>query len=254
MASDAIKIEIAKLKRLVQYRSADDSILEKAAQKIVVLRELINGGNFLDDAEKVLAKKIFEAYLEKLDFENFSDLSTLSTLVYSEVLLKRVEKSINKCTNKDGESYLSDKLLKSHSDLTNQILHLKEKLGINKEVKEDEFTSLQLLKKRFHQWQQENKDSCTIAVPFTCQSCGHDDVKMVFLRKIVKNWEAIDHTCFQGRFYYNKTAMDMVEAGTLSKDDYAKIFQVSCDYVDWCRANRGKIVVNEKLVDKKESK
>jgi hypothetical protein len=244
--NDAIKVEIAKLKRLVQYKNADDAVLEKAAQKVVVLRELINGGNFLDDAEKALAKKIFEVYLEKLDFENASDLSTLSTLVYNEVLSKRVEKSINKCTTKDGDSYISDKMLKAHSDLTNQILHLKEKLGINKEESVDEFTSLQLLKKRFHAWQQENKDSCTIAVPFTCQSCGHDDVKMVFLRKIVKNWEAIDHTCFQGRFYYNKTAMDMVEAGTLKKEDYAKIFNVSLDYVNWSISNRGRIVNENK--------
>ena len=106
MASDAIKAEIAKLKRLVQYRSADNSVLEKQAQRIVVLKELIDSGNFLDDAEKKLAKKIFEAYLDKLDFENFSDLSTLSTLVYSEVLSKRVEKSINKCTTKDGDSFI----------------------------------------------------------------------------------------------------------------------------------------------------
>jgi hypothetical protein len=48
--------------------------------------------------------------------------------------------------------------------------------------------------------------------------------------------------------------MDMVEEGTLKAEDYAKIFQVSLDYVDWCRANRGKIVVNDKLVDKKENK
>jgi hypothetical protein len=251
---DTVKHEMSKLKRLVNFKNADDAVLEKAAQKVVVLRELVESGNFLDDAEKKLAKKMFEAYLDKLDFENFSDLSTLSTLVYNEVLSTRVQKSINECTSKDGKSYISDKLLKAHTDLTKEILYLKEKLGINKEQTVDEFTALQLLKKRFHAWQQENKDSCTIAVPFTCQSCGHDDVKMVFLRKIVKNWEAIDHTCFQGRFYFNKTAMDMVEAGTLKKEDYAKIFNVSLDYVNWSIANRGKIVVNEKLVDKKENK
>jgi hypothetical protein len=252
--NDAVKTEIAKLKRLVQYKNADDAVLEKAAQKVVVLRELVESGNFIDEAEKKLAKKMFEAYLDKLDFENFSDLSTLSTLVYNEVLSTRVQKSINECTSKDGKSYISDKLLKSHSDLTNQILHLKEKLGINREAEEDEFTALQLLKKRFHAWQQENKDSCTIAIPYTCSSCKHDDVKLVLLRKVVKDWTAIDHPAFLGRFYYSKHAMDMVEAGTLKKDDYAKIFQVSLDYVDWCILNRGKIVVNEKLVDKKESK
>jgi hypothetical protein len=250
---DNVRAEIKKLSKLHQYRNFDESSLEKIAQKNVVLRDLIDSGNFIDDKEKKQAKRIFENYLSKLDFENFSDLSTLSTLVYSEVLSKRVEKSINKCTNKDGESFISDKLLKSHSDLTNQILHLKEKLGINKEVKEDEFTALQLLKKRFASWVNENKASCTIAIPYECSSCGKSDVKLVLLRKVVKDWTAIDHPAFLGRFYYSKHAMDMVEAGTLKKEDYAKIFQVSLDYVDWCILNRGKIVVNEKLVDKKEN-
>ena len=244
--NDEVKKEVAKLKRLVQYRSADDAILEKTAQKIVVLRELLESGNFLDDKEKMAAKRIFENYLSKLDFENFSDLSTLSMLVYNEILASRLQRTINDSSTKDGKSYISDKLIKSLSDLTNQILSLKLKLGVDADKKEDEFSSLQLLKKRFHAWQQENKDSCTIAVPFSCQSCGRDDVKMVFLRKIVKNWEAIDHTCFQGRFYYNKTAMDMVEAGTLKKEDYAKIFNVSLDYVNWSIANRGRIVNENK--------
>jgi hypothetical protein len=252
--NDAVKLEIKKLSKLIQYKNAEEATLEKIAQKNIVLRELVESGNFIDEAEKKLAKKMFEAYLEQNSFESYSDLSTLSVLVYNEVLSGRVQKSINECTTKDGKSYISDKLLKSHSDLTNQILHLKTKLGIDKEVKTDEFTALQLLKKRFHQWIQENKASCTIAIPFSCQSCGHDDVKLVLLRKVVNDWTAIDHPAFLGRFYYSKHAMDMVEAGTLKAEDYAKIFQVSLDYVEWCRLNRGKIVVNDKLVDKKESK
>jgi len=251
---DAVKREISKLKRLVPFKNADESVIEKVARKNVTLRDLVNSGNFLDDKEKELATKIYEAYLSHHEFDSFSDLATLSTLVYSEVLLTRIQKAINACTDKDGKSYISDKLLGSHEDLVNQILSLKKKLGIDREEKQDEMTALQLLKKRFNAWVNENKASCTIAVPFTCQSCGREDVKMVLLRKIVRDWTAIDHPAFLGRFYYSKHAMDMVEAGTLSKEDYAKIFQVSVDYVDWCRANRGKIVVNDKLVDKKENK
>jgi hypothetical protein len=40
--------------------------------------------------------------------------------------------------------------------------------------------------------------------------------------------------------------MDMVEAGTLKKEDYAKIFAVSLDYVNWSIANRGRIVNENK--------
>ena len=242
----SIQAEVKKLQKLVQYKNTDSLVLEKMAQKNVVLRELVESGNFNDDKEKKQAKQCFEKYLEAHDFENYSDLSTLSMLVFNEILIGRIQKTINESTGKDGKTYINDKVVKSLHEAENQVLSLKTKLRIDKEEKADEFTALQLLKKRFNAWQQENKDSCTIAVPFTCQSCGHDDVKMVFLRKIVKNWEAIDHTCFQGRFYFNKTAMDMVEAGTLKKEDYAKIFNVSLDYVNWSIANRGRIVIENK--------
>lgn len=242
--NDEIRIEMAKLKRQVQYKNADESILEKAAEKNVVLKELIDSGNFINDAEKKLAKKSFESYLAKLDFENVSDLSTLSTLVYNEILSKRLEKSINKCTNKDGESYISDKLLKSHADLTNQILNLKTKLGIDKDVKEDEFTSLQLLKKRFNNWLQENKSECTIAVPFECPKCNHSDVKMVFLRKRVKDFEAIDHAWFAGRFYINKYLLQMVEDGKMTVEDCAKAHKVSVDHIKFTLENKGRYISN----------
>jgi hypothetical protein len=244
MASDAIKAEIAKLKRLVQYRSADDSVLEKQAQRIVVLKELIDSGNFIDEAEKKLAKKIFEAYLDKLDFENFSDLSTLSTLVYSEVLSKRVEKSINKCTTKDGDSFISDKLLKSHSDLTNQILHLKEKLGINKEIKEDEFTSLQLLKKRFAQHIMENRAEHTLWVPYTCSACGKQDVESHLLRMRVKDYEVLKHPFFSGRFLWNSEIMNDAENKKITIEQAARYLKTSPDYITWALNNKGRIVPN----------
>lgn len=244
MSNDAIKNEINKLKKLVQYKNSDETVLEKIAQKNVVLRDLVESGNFISDTEKKLAKKIFEAYLEQCSFESYSDLSTLSVLVYNEVLSGRVQKSINDCTNKDGKAYISDKLLKSHSDLTNQILHLKTKLGIDQEKREDEFTALQLLKKRFQAFINENKHEFTLAVPFTCQSCGKDDVKMILVRRRVKDFEAINNPHFSGRFWFNSYAIDMVESGKLSKEDYAKIFATSVDYVNWALANKGKILPN----------
>lgn len=242
--NDAVQNEIKKLSKLQQYKNTEEASLEKIAQKNIVLRELVDSGNFIDDTEKKLAKKMFEAYLEQNSFESYSDLSTLSVLVYNEVLSGRVQKSINDCTNKDGKAYISDKLLKSHADLTNQILHLKTKLGIDKEQKVDEFTALQLLKKRFHNWIQENKNEFTISVPYTCSGCGKDDVKLVLLRKRVKDFEAIDHPHFSGRFWYNKVAMEMVESGRLSKEEYAKIFATSVDYVNWALQNKGRIIQN----------
>jgi hypothetical protein len=242
--NDAIKTEIAKLKRLVQYKQADSVVLEKQAERNVSLRELVEEGQFLDNAEKIYAKKLFEAYLSAHEFETQSDLSTLSILVWDEVLINRLKKTINDCSTSEGKSYINEKLIKSLNDLTTHVLQIKLKLGLDKEAEQDEFSALQLLKKRFHDHIQFNKNEFSISVPYECNSCGKSDVKMVLLRRRVKDFEAIDHPHFSGRFWYNEVAMNMVEAGTLSKENYAKIFATSVDYVNWALANKGRIISN----------
>jgi hypothetical protein len=123
---------------------------------------------------------------------------------------------------------------------------LKEKLGINKEVKEDEFTALQLLKKRFASWVNENKNECTMYVPFECSGCGKQDVKPVLLRKRTKDFEVLEHPHLAGRFWFNKVAIEMVKSGKLSKSEYAAIFSTSCDFVQWCLDNEGRILPSTK--------
>jgi hypothetical protein len=245
--NDNVKAEIKKLSKLNQYKNADEAIVEKIAQKNIVLRDLVDSGNFITDVEKKQAKKIFENYLQNNAFENFSDLSTLSILVYNEILASRLQKTINECTSKDGKSYISDKLLKAHSDLTNQILSLKTKLGIDKEEKEDEFTALQLLKKRFHQHIQENKNEFMLYVPFKCAGCGKQDVKPVLLRRRIKDFEVLEHPQFAGRFWFCAEAINDVKEGKLTKEQYSRYFKTGCDFVAWCIENEGRILPNSEL-------
>ena len=240
--NDAVKNEMSKLKRLVNFKNVDTTVLEKAAQKVVVLRELVESGNFIDADEKNLAKKIFEAYLQQNSFESYSDLATLSVLVYNEVLSGRVQKSINGCTSKDGKSYISDKLLKAHTDLTNEILKLKKTLGIDKEEKEDEFTALNLLKKRFHQHIQENKAEYTLWVPYTCSSCGKQDVEGHLLRLRVKDYDVLKHPFFSGRFLWNSEIMNDVENKVITPEQAARYLKTSTDYISWALQNKGRIL------------
>jgi hypothetical protein len=241
-----IKAEIKRISNLKQYANASDEQLEKIAQKNLVLADLVNNGNFIDDKEKKQAKQCFEKYLEAHDFENYSDLSTLSMLVFNEILVCRIQSTINGCKTKDDKIYINDKMVKSLHEAENQVLSLKTKLRIDKEEKVDELTALQLLKKRFHTFIQENKNEFTLAVPYTCSSCGKDDVKLILVRRKVKDFEVIEHPHFSGRFWYNKVAMDMVESGTLSPDAYAKIFSTSIDYVNWALQNKGRILDDKK--------
>ena len=240
--NDAVKNEMSKLKRLVNFKNVDTTVLEKAAQRNVVLRDLISSGNFIDDKEKDLAKKIFENYLSKLDFENFSDLSTLSMLVYNEVLAGRLQRTINDSSTKDGKSYVSDKLIKSLSDLTNQILSLKLKLGVDADKKEDEFTALNLLKKRFHQHIQENKAEYTLWVPYTCSSCGKQDVEEHLLRLRVKDYDVLKHPFFSGRFLWNSEIMKDVENKVITIEQAARYLKTSTDYISWALQNKGRIL------------
>jgi len=240
--NDAVKNEMSKLKRLVNFKNVDTTVLEKAAQRNVVLRDLISSGNFIDDKEKDLAKKIFENYLSKLDFENFSDLSTLSMLVYNEVLAGRLQRTINDSSTKDGKSYVSDKLIKSLSDLTNQILSLKLKLGVDADKKEDEFTALNLLKKRFHQHIQENKAEYTLWVPYTCSSCGKQDVEGHLLRLRVKDYDVLKHPFFSGRFLWNSEIMNDVENKVITPEQAARYLKTSTDYISWALQNKGRIL------------
>jgi hypothetical protein len=239
-----IKSEIKKLSNLKQNQNLSDEQIQKLAQKNIVLSDLANSGHFIDDDEKKQAKKCFEKYLDAHDFESYSDLSTLSMLVYNEILVGRIQKTINECTTKDGKTYINDKTVKSLHDAENQVLSLKTKLRIDKEEKVDEFTALQLLKKRFHNWVQENRNECTIAIPFTCQSCGKDDVKMVLLRKRVKDFEVLDHPFYSGRFTYNHEIINDVEANKITIEQAARYLQVSKDYITWCLVNKGRILPN----------
>lgn len=234
---DSVQLEIKKLSKLKQFKNHTEEQLLKLAQYNVVLRELVESGNFLDADEKKLAKTIFENYLSKLDYENYSDLSTLSTLVYSEVLLKRLEKSINKCTDKDGAAYINEKLLKSHSDLSNQVLHLKEKLGINAEDKKDDASYLQLLIKRFQRHIMQNK----VEYSTRCGKCG----AILLLRQKAKDFDCLLHPNFVGLNYLNLEALQDVEDGKLTKEQYAKFFKVSTDFVDYAIKNKGKYILPE---------
>lgn len=237
-----VKKEKNKLKKLVQFKNIDENAVEKIAQKNVVLRELVENSNFIDAEEKKRAKLLYDSFLESHNFDSISDLNTLSMLIYNMILLGRIQKTINDEIVKNGKTYISDKLLKSMHEVENQVLSLKMKLGIDRQEKTDELTALQLLKKRFHQHIQDNRNEFTLSVPYKCSECGKEDIRMILVRKRVKDFEALIHPHFSGRFWYNEEAIKLIESGKLSKEDYAKIFSTSVEYVDWCLKNKGRIL------------
>jgi hypothetical protein len=240
----AFNFEKARLKRLTQYKDCDETVLNKAVEKCLAIKNLVEEGQFINDAEKKLAEKSFREYLEQNEFENYSDLKTLSILVYSEILSIRLQKSINACSD-DGKSYISEKLLKSFSDLSNQILNLKKDLGIDREKIEDEMTALSLLKKRYAQHILENRAEYTLYVPFKCVGCGKEDVAPYLLRLRVKDYEVLKHPFFAGRFTYNAEIIKDVQEKKITVEMAARYLEVSPLYIEWCLQNLGRILPNK---------
>jgi hypothetical protein len=236
--------EFKRLSKLTAFEGKSDEFIEHEAKKNVVIRELIRNGNFLDDdtgEERKLAKSLFDKYLKNQDFETESDLTSLSVLVYNEVLVHRIQKSINAQKDSQGNFYLNDKLIKSLNETQDQIFKLKKELGFDKDKSENELSAYQQEQKKLDLHIAFNKNEYTIP----CCNCG----KMLLLRYKVKDFEAIKHPAFSGRWLCNFRMLIDVEKGILSKEQMAYYQDTSVDYIQWLLENKGKLIEIEGFTD-----
>jgi len=229
-----IKKEAKRLSKLTVFQDKSEKFIEHEAWKNVRVRELIRTSNFLNDEEKKFAKSLFDKYLNNYEFENEVDLSTLNTLVFNEVLIQRLQKTINEQKDSKGNFYLNDKMLKSLHETQNQVLELKKQLGLDKEKTANELTAFQQEKKKLDLHIAFNRNSYETA----CAKCG----TILTLRKKTEGFECLVHPMFSGRFWYNRRGMELVEKGIWTKEQYAWVFHTSVDYVNYCLENKGKIV------------
>jgi len=229
-----LKKEIKRLSKLHTMKDKSEEYIKHEAQKNVTVREMVRTGNFIDDEEKKFAKSLFDKYLDNYDFENVVDLNTLGILVFNEVLVQRVQKTINAQQDSKGNFYLNDKMVKSLHDTQNHVLELKKQLGLDKEKTENELTAWQQANKKLDLHIAFNRNEYTTV----CEHCG----QLLLLRRKTKDFECLKHPFFSGRFYYNARAIELVKKGILKKEHYAYIFGTSVDYVNWVLQNEGKIV------------
>jgi len=236
--SQQIQKEYNRLLNLKQNQGkteAEKRAIFKDAQINIAKRKVKTDEKFLDAKEQKEALKLFEHYVGTYEFEKFTDLCTLNTLIYEEILLMRVQNHINELYKAKADTYLSKSDREALHSIEDRISVLKINLGIDQTGKEkDEISALQLLQKRFDNHINANKNEFTTV----CSGCG----KLLLLRKRVKDFDNLEHPHFSGRFWYNKQAMEYVKSGVLSKEQYAKIFVTSVDYVDWCIENEDRII------------
>ena len=182
---------------------------------------------FYDKEERKEAKQLLGKYLREYSIESIADKNTLSQLIFLELFNKRLQKQLNDL--QEQKEIPSIKLIESLHRNLEKIVLLKNTLGITKEKdysqKSDTYKSLELLKKKFKIWRNENQGSRQMLCPH-CQ-------QMILMKIRTDIWEAQQHPFFKDRILGNETLIKLYKQDRISKKELADILECSTDYIDW---------------------
>lgn len=240
--------EVSRVKVLKGNKGKSQEELKRQAFVNIKVRELRQNPLFSDSDEQKLAEIRFRSYLEANELESMSEIDILRSLIYNEVFEARIQKQLNKMADDNKAPY--DKITKQLTDIQNQKLALKVKLGIDKDSKtESDLTRLQQLEKRFDRYILDHRNEFTWGYVYTCKKCNHKDIDLVLARKRVKDFSLLKHPWQAGRYLFNYEILKDVKSGKLSKHDawrylccastggdYEGSFseEYCTDYIDYC--------------------
>ncbi len=244
--------EIKRISHLVQNKDKSEEELFPLAKINMMVREFKSNPLFSDASEQDLAEEKFRAYLTNNEIESNSDIDTLKSLIFNEVLESRIQGEFNKLA--EEKKYPTDKLIKSLVEVQNQKSSIKIKLGIDKKADEvDELSAYQLLHKRVDNYINDHKDEFTIGLGFECEKCNHQNWETFLLYKRVKDFKMIKHPYFAGRFLFNYEIMLDVKNKKISKEQATRYIMCSgqgkfykpqsedkkwcVDYINYCLEN-----------------
>lgn len=201
--------EITRLKNLKGTSDLPDTDIERNAKVNLIVRDFKANPIFLDPKEQNLAEERFRSYLVAHEIESVSEIDTLKSLIFNEIFETRIQNELNKL-HKDGK-LPSDRMTDQLTNVQNQKLELKVKLGIDSEEKAvSELTGLQILKDRCEKYINAHKNEFTITAP---------DGTLLLLRRKVKDFDTMKHPWFAGRWLFNYEILKDVKDGKLSKSD-----------------------------------
>ncbi len=221
--------EKKKLKNLnYSGKNLNEEALTKKVKDRFLLKDLEVHKLFSDKNEVKLAKDLVKRYLEEFVPKTVSDKNNLKSVIYLEVLQKRLQDVMNELTTK-GSTAIPLNLVDSIHKNLKELATNKERLGlIGKEKEEtlnDGYKSFQALKEKFKVWRADNQGSRSMV----CPHCG----KMTLLKIRMDKWIPQEHPFFKDRFLANKHLMRLYLTDKLSKEDIAKVLDSSPDYIDW---------------------
>jgi DNA-directed RNA polymerase subunit RPC12/RpoP len=171
----------------------------------------------------------FENYRDHYHLTQYSDLQLLEDLVYREYLMDECKKKIAKAEEKykkeDKEATAPKYLVDGMDSNLEQIMAIKERLGMFSDKTKDGYDEIQTLKEKFKIWMEENQASRYLK----CPHCS----KSIMLKIKTDAWEAQKHPMFKDNTLYNKKLVELFIAGRLTAKEVAEILEVSDYYVTW---------------------
>jgi len=232
---DNLKREVKKIRNLKQNQGKSEEELNSLAKESLEKNEITNSLTFCLPEEKEFATNLLNKYLLESSISSFSEKNTLRNLIDLEILLERVKKFINNEQSKANPT-IPLQFLEQVTELTNQIIEIKEGLGLvsKKDGKNDASKVIDDLTERFHKWI--NKPENRSNYEFQCPKCA--EIFLIRRRLDKEKDEVVDHPWFiDGGILFNKAIFEDLELGKISEDQAARFLNATLDYIKWIRQN-----------------
>ena len=218
-----------KYRNMKQYASYTDDELKALVEKKIQEEELLTAFVGLGEDEKQKAIQLYDQYVSEHSFESLAEKSTLINLVYLEILNDRIKMFIEQ-EGKDKKGAIPLRMTEQLVENTNQIMSLKEKLGMMKDA--DSENALELineLKEKALAYYNEHAGETYVKCP-ECQS-------LFRLLMKVDGLEPAKATFFRGTTLYNQKLMELYHYKKVSLEEVADILGFNHKYVTFIYEN-----------------
>jgi len=212
-----------------QYASYSDEELKILVDKKIEEEQLLTAFVGLNEEEKQKAIQLYDQYVSEHSFESLAEKSTLINLVYLEILNDRIKMFIEQ-EGKDKKGAIPLRMTEQLVENTNQIMSLKEKLGMMKDA--DSENALELineLKEKALAYYNEHAGETYVKCP-ECQN-------LFRLLMKVDGLEPAKATFFRGTTLYNQKLMELYHYKKVSLEEVADILGVNHKYVTFIYEN-----------------
>ncbi len=218
--------EINRLRNLRQNKDISEEEIEQLAKANIERQEILSSLTFcIDEVEKKFAQNLLEKYLSESSLESTAERDTLRQLIDVEVLIERIKKFLKTEYAKSNPA-IPTQMLDQLTNLNNQLLELKEKLGLTKkEENKNILEEWNKLKNKALAYYKENS-GCNV---IKCPECK----KLFMILKDVRQYTAQKIPFFKRTMLYNKKLFELYEQNRVTIEEMAVILGVSNDYITY---------------------